>query len=420
MTDVPSRDRHDPIQAWREPAYRFYAMGWIVALLGTRIQATALAWDIYARTGEAIALGLTGLIMALPAMIFALPAGYLGDRFDRVWLVMLSLGGMTLTSIGLGMAAWMESPVTVLYGLIFLDGTAVMLGRPARVALMPMLVSKAAFPNAVTWTTGMMHFTSVTGPALGGLVINLNLQLAYWIAAGSSLAFLILLKFLPFRREAHRQARDTLSLDSLLAGIRFVFRTRIVLAMISLDLFAVLFGGAVYLLPIFAQDILQVGAQGFGWLRAAPAVGAVAMSALLLLLPPMKRAGGALLVNVAAFGAVTVVFGLSTAFPLSFAMLFLTGAFDNVSMVVRGTLQQLLTPNEMRGRVAAVSSVFVSASNELGGFESGLVAHYFGPRVSVVSGGIGSMLVVGLVAWIAPGLRRIGRLADVRQAQSTG
>lgn len=405
--------RHDPFQAWREPTYRFYAMGWLISLLGTRIQNTAVAWDIYAQTGEAISLGFSGLVMALPAMLFALPAGYLGDRFNRIRLIMISLGGMTLTSAGLALASAQEAPIAMIYLLLFLDGTAVMLGRPARVALMPLLVPKASFPNAVTWTTGMMHLTSVAGPALGGLVININIHLAYWIAAGSSLLFIVLLNFLRLQSVA-TTSRDSLNLDSLLSGIRFVMRNRIVLAMISLDLFAVLFGGAVYLLPIFAQDILQVGAQGFGWLRAAPAVGAVAMSALLLILPPMKRAGIALLVNVAVFGAATIVFGFSTSFWLSFAMLFLTGAFDNVSMVVRGTLQQLLTPNTMRSRVSAVSSVFVSASNELGGFESGLVAQYLGPVFSVVSGGIASMAVVGLVALIAPDLRRVRKMADVR------
>ncbi len=405
-------ERHDSFLAWREPAYQFYVLGWLVSMLGTRIQATAIGWDIYQQTGEALALGVSGLIIGLPAMIFALPAGYLGDRFNRVYLVMISLGGMTLTSIGLALATRQQAPISVIYLLLFLDGAAMMMGRPARVALLPMLVSKRAFPNAVTWTTGIMHFTSVAGPAFGGLVININVQWAYWTAAISSALFLLLLYFLPFRQAA--PASTGLTLDSFLAGVRFVFRTRIVLAMITLDLFAVLFGGAVYLLPLIATDILQVGAQGFGWLRAAPAVGAVSMSVLLLVLPPMQRAGRALLANVAAFGAVTIVLGVSTLFPLSFVMLFLTGAFDNVSMVVRGTLQQLLTPNEMRGRVSAVTSVFVSASNELGGFESGLVAQYFGPVVSIVSGGIGSMLVVGLVSLMAPELRQIGRLDTIQ------
>ena len=412
---MPS-ERHDPWQAWREPAYRFYASGWLLALLGTRIQNTALAWEIYAQTQEAISLGIAGLVMALPAMLFALPAGFLGDRFNRVRLVMLSLGGMTLASIGLAVASALEMSITVVYVLLFLDGTAIMLGRPARVALMPMLVPDRVLPNAVTWTTGMMHLTSVVGPALGGLVININIQAGYWLAAGSSALFAVLLSFLKIQAPKS-VAPQNLSVHNLLLGLRFVFGTRIILGMITLDLFAVLFGGAVYLLPIFAQDVLQVGAQGFGWLRAAPAVGAVTMSVLLLVAPPMKRAGAALLINVAAFGLATIVFGLSKNYWLSFAMLALTGAFDNVSMVVRGTLQQLLTPNEMRGRVSAVSSVFVSASNELGGFESGLVAQYFGPVVSVVSGGIASMAVVGLVAYMAPALRQIKRLGDVKPAR---
>lgn len=408
--------RHDPWQAWREPAYRFYASGWLLALLGTRIQNTVLAWEIYAQTQQAISLGIAGLVMALPAMLFALPAGFLGDRYNRVRLVMVSLGGMTLTSLGLAVASALEMPITIVYVLLFLDGTAVMLGRPARVALMPMLVPNRVLPNAVTWTTGMMHLTSVVGPALGGLVININIQAGYWLAAGASALFAVLLSFLRIQTSPSVPAQH-LSVHNLLLGLRFVFRTRIILGMITLDLFAVLFGGAVYLLPIFAQDVLQVGAQGFGWLRAAPAVGAVAMSVSLLAAPPMRRAGNALLINVAAFGLATVVFGLSKDYWLSFAMLALTGAFDNVSMVVRGTLQQLLTPNEMRGRVSAVSSVFVSASNELGGFESGLVAQYFGPVASVVSGGLASMAVVGLVAAMAPDLRQIGRLEDVRPAR---
>ena len=176
--------RHDSFLAWRSPGYRFYAVGWIVSMIGTRIQATALAWDVYDRTGEAIALGFTALVMAVPAMVFALPAGWLGDRFNRVRLVMLSLVGMTLTSIGLAIAAWQQSPISIIYLLLFLDGTAIMLGRPARVALMPALVPKESFPNAVTWTTGLMHFTSVAGPALGGL--NHQHQSAGSLLVGSS------------------------------------------------------------------------------------------------------------------------------------------------------------------------------------------------------------------------------------------
>jgi MFS family permease len=202
--------------------------------------------------------------------------------------------------------------------------------------------------------------------------------------------------------------------EMLGAGIQFIWKNKILLVMISLDLFAVLLGGAVYLLPIFATDILQVGATGFGWLRAAPAVGAFCMAVALIYLPPMRHAGRNLLLSVAGFGVATIIFGLSTSFWLSFAMLFLTGAFDNISMVIRHTLQQLLTPDPMRGRVSAVTSVFVGASNELGGLESGLVAHWFGPVFSVVSGGIGTILVVLGTAAASPELRAFGALHEAK------
>ncbi|OUC07982.1 MFS transporter, partial [Litorilinea aerophila] len=277
-------------------------------------------------------------------------------------------------SVAQGSIAWM-------YFFLFLDAAAVMIGRPARTALVPQLVPAEVFPNAVTWNTSMMQIASVLGPALGGVIVAFNVPMAYVITAASSLLFLVMLARLDFRFDTRPVGGA--SLQTLLAGIQFVWKTRIILTMISLDLFAVLLGGAVYLLPIYAEDILQVGATGFGWLRAAPAIGAFCMAMLMVYLPPMKHAGRALLLNVAGFGVATIIFGISKSFWLSFAMLFLTGAFDNVSMIVRQTLQQLLTPDHMRGRVSAVSSVFVGASNELGGLESGLVAHWFGPVVSV-------------------------------------
>jgi MFS family permease len=308
-----------------------------------------------------------------------------------------------------------------MYVLLFLDAAAVMIGRPARVALLPLLVPTRALSNAITWNTSLMQMSAVLGPALGGLVIIVSVPAAYVIAALSSLIFMVMLAFLEF--EGSPQRAGQMSWDNLVAGVRFVWRAKIILTIISLDLFAVLLGGAVYLLPIYAAEILDVGAAGFGILRAAPAVGAFCMALALVYLPPMQRAGRALLWNVAGFGIATIIFGLSTSFWLSFAMLFLTGAFDNVSMVVRGTLQQLLTPDYMRGRVAAVSAVFIGASNELGGFESGLVAQWLGPVISVVSGGIGTLIVVGATAWLSPDLRKLGRMEDSKPldaiAQST-
>jgi MFS family permease len=409
----PPRTAHDPYAALRVRNYRLFLAGWVFALLGTRIQSVAIAWEMYQRTGDALALGLVGLAQALPTMLLALPAGYLADRFNRPRLVMLSLAGMTLTSLALALLSYLQGSVTLMYLFLFLDAAAVILGRPARSALMTQLVPRHVFPNAVTWNTSFMQISGVVGPALGGFIILWSVPGAYVIAALSSLIYLAMLSRLELRHDPELVAGAS-PWENLVAGIRFVGQTRVILAMITLDMFGVLLGGAVYLLPIYAEEILKVGASGFGWLRAAPALGALCMAVLLIYLPPMKRAGWSLLLNVAGFGVATIIFGLSTSFWPSFAMLFLSGAFDNVSMVIRQTLQQLLTPNHMRGRVSAVSAVFISASNELGGMESGMVAHWFGPVFSVVSGGIGTLVVVALAGWLSPELRAQGPLHETK------
>jgi MFS family permease len=403
---------HDPYGAFRIPAYRAYILGWFIASIGTRVQSIAIGWEMYQRTGEPLSLGLVGLAQALPTMLLALPAGLLADKFSRPLLVRISLFAMTLTSLGLAVLSYTNGSTAWMYTLLFLDAAAVMIGRPARVALVPQLVPIHVFPNAVMWNTSLMQISGVLGPALGGLVVALYVPGAYVVAAFTSLLFMVLLARLHFQVEGTRAGAA--SFTTLMAGIRFVGNARILLTMISLDLFAVLLGGAVYLLPIFAEDILQVGATGFGWLRAAPAIGAFAMALLLVYMPPMKRAGMGLLLNVAAFGVATIIFGFSQSFWLSFVMLCLTGAFDNVSMVIRQTLQQLLTPDHMRGRVSAVTSVFVGASNELGGLESGLVAQWLGPVFSVVSGGIGTLVVVAVTAWVSPELRNFGALHETK------
>lgn len=407
-----------PYAAFRSKVYRAYTIGWFIAMLGTRMQSVAIGWEMYQRTGDALSLGLVGLAQALPTMALALPAGYLADRFDRPKLVMLSLVAMTFTSLALAGLSYFQGSVELMYLFLFLDAAAVILGRPARVAMMPRLVPAQDFPNAVMWNTSMSQFTSVVGPALGGLTVAWSVPGTYAITAATSLIYILMV----FRLHLPPDTKPVgaASFKTLIAGLNFVWNRRIILTMISLDMFAVLLGGAVYLLPIFAEDILQVGAAGFGWLRAAPAFGALIMGVMMVYLPPMQRAGRTLLVSVALFGVATIIFGLSKSFWLSFFMLALTGAFDNVSMVIRQTLQQVLTPDEMRGRVSAVNSIFVGASNELGGMESGLVAHWFGPIVSVVSGGIGTILVVVMAAWASPMLRNYGALdqeADHAQPQ---
>jgi MFS family permease len=405
-------EKHDPYAAFRISDYRIYVIGWLVALMGTRIQTVAISWEMYQRTGQALSLGLVGLTLAVPTMLFALPAGYLADRFERRKLVMLSLAGMALTSLGLGYLSYVQGSTTLMYMMLFLDATAIVLGRPARTAMLPQIVPREVFPNAVTWNTTLMQLASVVGPGLGGFVLVYDISAAYVISALGSLFFIVILTRLNYRPGPRpSQPRN---LDTLFQGVKFVWDERILFTLMSLDLFAVLLGGAVYLLPIFAEDILKVGATGYGWLQAAPAAGSGLMALSLVYLPPMRRAGRILLAAIAGFGLATIVFGLSTSFALSWAMLFMTGALDNISMVVRQTLTQLLTPDEMRGRVSAVSSIFIGASNELGGLESGVVAQYFGPVFSVVSGGIGTLIVVATTALLSPRLLAIDKLHETK------
>ena len=260
--------------------------------------------------------------------------------------------------------------------------------------------------------SSMFQIAAMAGPAIGGAIILKSATLAYIIAACFNLAFFVFL--MPVKVQSAARMREPLTRENLAAGFRFVWRTKIILATITLDLFAVLFGGATALLPAYAKDILQVGSVGFGWLRAAPAIGALTMGLWLAHRPPMKKAGRDLLWAVAGFGAATIVFGVSRWFSLSFVMLLLTGAFDNISVVVRHTLVQMLTPDSMRGRVSAVNNVFIGASNELGALESGLVGSFFGAVASVVSGGIGTLIVVSAVAMIWPQVRRFGALSDAK------
>ncbi len=408
----PAKEKkHDPYAAFRVPAYRKYVIGWFIAALGTRIQSVAIGWEMYQRTGEALSLGLVGLMQAVPTMVLALPSGYIADRFNRRNIAAISLVGMTLTSFGLAALSYLQGPTPVMYGLLFLDASFVIFGRPARSALLPRIIPRAVFPNAITWNMSLMQIASVTGPAIGGFMLLWSVPAAYVACACGSLVFILWLLQIDFSVDTEKPSEPA-SFRTVLAGIEFLWQKRVLLTIISLDLFAVLLGGAVYLLPIFAEDILKVGPTGFGWLNTAPAAGSFFMALLMTHLPPMRRAGHILLWAVAGFGVATIGFGLSTSFWLSLFMLFLTGALDNISMIIRHTLLQMLTPDRMRGRVSAVSSVFIGASNELGGLESGVVAHWFGPVFSVVSGGVGTIIVVISMAVFSPAMRALGSLTE--------
>ena len=410
-------EEHDPYSALRIGLYRNYLIASSLVSMGTAAQGLAIGWEVYDRTGEALSLGLVGLVQAIPMLLFTLPAGYLADVYDRRKLMMLSLAGATLTSLGLAAFSYHELSVNWMYGLLFLDATMLRMGGPARSAIMPLLGPEEEFENAVKWRTSLQQITGIGGPALGGFIIAYNIQAAYVLSAVSSLAFIVFLFGMQLPAAA-RSARGQM-IEQVAEGLRFVWNKKILLGASSLDLFAVLLGGAVYLLPIFAREIVDLAPVGLepeealGWLRAAPAAGACVMALLMAHLPPMQKAGRTLLLCVAGFGAATIVFGLSQNFWLSMAMLALTGAFDNVSMVVRHVVSQMSTPNHMRGRVSAVNSIFIGSSNEIGGFESGLVAQLYNPVVSVVSGGIGTLVVVLAWSGLFPSLRTLGSLAEL-------
>ncbi len=468
----PALPPHDPYAAMRFRDYRYFLSGSVISNFGMQMQTVAVAWEIYKRTNSALALAFVGLAEFLPVIFLALFAGQIADLFERRRIIMVTQAVMACSSVGLALVSLSGADVRLMYVLLVLTGSARAFLQPAKASYLPLLVPRQHFSNAVTWNSGGFHTASVVGPALGGLLLaHFQPSVVYGLDAFCAMTYFTLLALMTGRRmsddaeavlqrlaclkcgydltgnvsgacpecgwaidwealrspaEARPAGTRTITLESLGAGLAFLRRSPIVLGAITLDMFAVLLGGATMLLPIFARDILQVGEVGFGWMRAAPAVGALSMAFVLAYRPPAERAGAKLLWSVIGFGVATVIFGLSRSYWLSLVMLFLTGAFDSISVVIRHTLVQLLTPDEMRGRVTAVNSLFIGASNELGGFESGFVADMarrlsqgypalgpsFGPTFSVVFGGIGTILTVIMIAARWPQLRRYGRLGS--------
>jgi MFS family permease len=402
---------HDPYAALRERDFRLFLAGKLASDMGTQMQSVAVGWEIYERTGLSLHLGYVGLAQILPILVLAVPAGLAADAWNRRRIVIAGQMVLALSSLGLAVVSLRQGGITLLYAFLVLSGCARAFLQPARSALLPQIVSSDHFTSAVTWNVSAFQLSSVLGPALGGFLIALSRSAVpvYLLDAGTAVAFAALLALV--RGRAGRAPAVNLAPGGLAAGISFVWRTKVILGAITVDLFAVLLGGATALLPVYAKDILAVGPTGLGWLRAAPALGALLTTFLITHRRPFERAGRALLLSVAAFGIATIVFGLSRSYPLSLAMLFLTGAFDMVSVVVRHTLVQVATPDELRGRVSAVNGVFIGLSNELGGFESGLVAHLLTPTLSVVLGGGGAIVVAAAALALWPELRRYGRLA---------
>lgn len=403
-------ESHDPYGALRQSSYRRLLGGGVLTSLGAEMQAVAVGYEIYQRTLQPWHLGLVGLVQFLPVLCLALPAGQAADRWNRKVLLAVALSIMGSASLGLSMVSYYQGPLPLMYLLLALAGVGRALSIPARWSLLPQVVPAELLRNAVTWNSSGWQLATISGPALGGVLIRYLEPKGAYLATGVCLSVsMILIASLRLRVPAPQAAAAILPATprAWWAGAQFIWQTKPILATITVDLFAVLFGGATALLPVFARDILDVGPVGYGWLRTAPAVGALIMAVTLAHRRPMRRPGVALLGAVVGFGVATIVFGLSEVYWLSWGALALTGAFDNVSVVVRGTLIQTMTPDALRGRVAAVNAVFISSSNELGALESGLVAQFLEARWTVVLGGLVTLAVVQLSTMIWPELPRL-------------
>jgi len=413
--------------AFKSRDFRLYQAARLMVILGAEAQSVAVAWQVYAITHSALDLGYTGLALFLPGLFVMLAAGHAADRFDRRRIILLcyslqAICTATLLWLSMSATALKDGRVWPIYAVLVGIGLGRAFSGPAASAMLPSLVPKEHFVNAVTWGATVYQIANMSGPAVGGILFTLPLAdvVPAWNGAPVVYAFtlLMLLGFIVLvgmiRAKMVVTQKKAFSMKTVLAGLEYVWRAKLLLGSISLDLFAVLLGGATALLPIFATDILHAGPRGLGLLRAMPSVGALAVSLTMLVMPIKRRAGATMLVCVGIFGAATVVFGLSKSIWLSCAALVAVGASDMVSVVVRSSLLQLATPPEMRGRVSAVNWLFIGASNEFGEFESGATAQWWGAVKAVVIGGIGSMMVTASAAGLFPDLRR----ADALTAES--
>jgi MFS family permease len=428
MSDIPPEPtpapgiagKHDPYGVLRNRDFRLYLTGRLCATIGQQMFATALGWELYERTHSALALAFVGLTQVVPMILCTLPAGHFADRYNRKRIIVLMTLIVAGANLGLTLISAAAAPVLLIYACLVITGIAKTFLWASSASFLPQLVDRKDLSRAVTWSSFMFQLSSIVGPTLAGGLLHLTHNAAPIYAINAMAA--VVASVLIGKVHQHHVARvwEKTTLKTMLLGFSFVFTNRIVLGIITLDMFAVLLGGATALLPIFAKDILFVGPWGLGLLQAALPFGAIVCSIVMTHRPPLQKAGHSLLWAVTIFGLATIGFGFSQWFWFSFLMLFTCGAADNVSVVVRHTLVQLLTPNEKRGRVSAVNNLFIGTSNELGEFESGTVAHWFGPAlgktiatgavVSVVSGGVGTILVVLGVAWLWPEIRKYGRL----------
>jgi MFS family permease len=408
-----SQSSENPYAALQVRDFRFFILARLFVTLAIMVQAVVVGWQVYEITKDPLSLGLIGLAEAIPAITVSLYAGHLADVVQRkkiilVCVITLVLCSMALLYFTMDRGAFILAQGALpIYTVIFLSGIARGFLSPANFSFMPQLVDRSLYQNAIVWNSTLWEGAAVGGPIIGGLVFGFfGITAAYTVDVVLILAGLLCYLAIPSRALPPISEEQGI-FDKIKAGIQFVFKNQIVLSAISLDLFAVLFGGAVALLPIFADEILHVGKEGLGFLRSAQGIGAVIMAVYLTRNPIRKNIGKILLWCVAGFGLCMIGFGLSKLFWLSMALLILSGMFDCVSVIVRSTLIHTLTPENMKGRVSAVNSIFIGSSNEIGSFESGVAARLMGVVPSVIFGGLMTLGVVGITSWKADKLRSL-------------
>lgn len=408
-SDTPLLENgNDPYGVLRNRDFLLYLIGRFVASFSQQMLGVTVGWDIYQRTHSTLAIAWVGLVQVVPMFTFTFPAGHVADNYNRKHVLVVMQVVLGVACAGLAVVSYLQADVKWMYVCLFFFGMARTYLWPASASFMPQLVPRRQFARAVTWNAGLFQVSAVLGPAAAGFVMG---QSPFWVYVINFVGAWLCALLIGLVRVHHKViAKEKMSLKSIEVGLKFVYRTKVVLGSITLDLFAVLLGGATALFPVYAKDILHVGPQGLGWLQAALPIGSLLMSVILVHRPPLQKAGRTLLWAVAGFGLATIGFGFAKTFWFAFFMMFLCGVTDYISVVVRHTLVQLRTPDEMRGRVSAINSLFIGTSNQMGDFESGTVAHFTSPVFAVVSGGVGTIFVVIMAAILWPELRNYGRL----------
>jgi len=412
---MPAPDPRAGRAAFTHPAFVLFQIARFLIVVAVEMQAVAVGWQVYEITKRPLDLGYVGLAQFLPGILLFPISGHASDRFERRRVLSTCYAGFAVCfALLLALAQSGAHSVTAIYAVLVLLGVVRSFNGTASRSILPQLVPEEHFPNAVAWNATTFQAATILGPSFGGILYALfrGPSIVYAVAACTAIGAMI--STFRIKPEAKARPREPMTFKTAFAGLRYIWREKLILGAISLDLFAVLLGGAVALLPVYAREILHTGPWGLGLLRTAPGVGAAVMAVALAHRPLRGRSGLTLLWSVAGFGIFTIIFGISRNLVLSLIALFLLGASDMISVIIRATLTQLATPDEMRGRVTAVDMIFIGTSNEFGQFESGVTAQWFGTVPAVILGGVGTLVVIAVWAWLFPELRHAGELTSIR------